>query len=310
MTRPRSLLITLSNIGDAVMTTPVLQVLHRACPDDLIDIVADRRSAAVFKHCPYLGDIYIKDKRAPLRGTWQLLRELRARRYRVAVDLRTGFLTRLLRVGRRLSSVQGRPAGMHAVQEHLGVVAGLPGEGAVPGTRIWLDDGERELARQLLGHRHGQRLLALGPGANWLPKIWPARRYLALVNRLAAKFDGLVLLGSEADAVHASVIAATAELPCIDLCGRTSLRAAAAVLAEAAFFVGNDSGLGHLASAVGTPTLTLFGVGDPARYTPWGARAANVVQPVGRLDELDVETVLTAIHAHMECCQSAAGAPG
>jgi len=92
------LLVSLSNIGDAIMTTPVLEAMHALRPDAPIDIVADRRSSIVFDQCPYRGRIVHKDKGAPLRGAAALVRELRDTEYEWVVDLRTDFLPLLLRL--------------------------------------------------------------------------------------------------------------------------------------------------------------------------------------------------------------------
>ena len=73
----RHLVVTLSNIGDLVMTTPVIEALHERFPGDAIDIVADRRSSALLEATPYLGTIYHRDKRAGFTEQLALLRRLR-----------------------------------------------------------------------------------------------------------------------------------------------------------------------------------------------------------------------------------------
>ena len=128
---------------------------------------------------------------------------------------------------------------------------------------------------------------------------------------MQAQFDAVVLLGSPADRAQAGTIAAASALPCIDLVGATGLLEAAAVLSRARAFVGNDSGLGHIAAAVRTPTLTLFGPGEPRRYHPWGVRAVWLAQPEGEIERLAVAEVSTALatllERHAETGQSAVG---
>lgn len=295
MNAPRYLLVSLSNIGDAVMTTAVLEALHSHAPGAVVDVVGDPRSSEIFSGCPFLGRIVHKHKRGALRGLPELVRQLRDVRYDTVVDLRTDFLPWLLRAERRLCRWRGRPAGPHAVQQHLGIVADLcPGAAqAVP--RLWLRAGDGDFARAALGSRAGQRLLALGPGANWTPKVWPRENFVALVACMEQEFDAVVLLGGDADRALAAGFAAAARLPCIDLTGQTGLLQAAAVLAGARAFVGNDSGLGHIAAAMQVPTLTLFGPGDPVRYHPWGPRAAWLVQPESDLSRLPVADVAAAL---------------
>jgi ADP-heptose:LPS heptosyltransferase len=306
MSAPRFLVVSLSNVGDAVMTTPVLEALHRFDPTAAVDIVCDRRSGEIFAACPYLGRLVNKDKRGFLRGLPALVAELRAVYYDLVVDLRTDFLPLLLRARRRLYRWRGRPAGPHAVQRHLGVVAALGPAAHDCAPRVWLRDEDRHFAQEALRPLGGGRLLALGPGANWPPKIWPDARFVELIARLRDRFDGVALLGSTADRRRTAAIASGAALPCVDLAGATSLREAAAVLARAQVFVGNDSGLGHIAAAAGTPTLTLFGPGEPERYRPWGPGAHWLAQPGGDITRLGVAEVCAALVAHLDRCTAPA----
>lgn len=293
------LLVSLSNIGDAIMTTPVLEAMHALRPDAPIDIVADRRSSIVFDQCPYRGRIVHKDKGAPLRGAAALVRELRDTEYEWVVDLRTDFLPLLLRVRRRMSRWRSRPYGPHAVERHMGVIAALHGNRPIPGTTVWLRPEDGNFGRDVKSRLRAGRLLVLGPGANWAPKIWPAGHFIDLIAELKHDFDAVVLLGDEADRSQSGAVAAGAGIPCVDLCGRTSIREAASVLLCARAFVGNDSGLGHLAGAVGAVSLTLFGPGDPVRYRPWGPRAGWVVGTGGDLASLPPQEAARRLREHL-----------
>jgi ADP-heptose:LPS heptosyltransferase len=295
MSAPRFLLVSLSNVGDAIMTTAVLEALHAYAPAAVIDVVGDRRSSVIFDRCPYRGSILHKDKRQPLRGLGVLLAELRRTRYELVVDLRTDFLPLLLRARRRFCRWSGRPFGPHAVQHHLGVIRALPLPPGEFGPRVWPAAVDIARARDLLGRFHGQRLLALGPGANWAPKIWPVARFVELIELVGEQFDAVVLLGGATDRSVADALAASSPLPCMNLVGTTELMEAAAVIANARAFVGNDSGLGHLAAAMQIPTLTLFGIGDPERYHPWGPRAQWIVEPGRDLARLPATAVAAAM---------------
>lgn len=290
------LVITLSNIGDAVMTTPVLETLHARYPDAVIDLVADRRSSAVFTHCPYRGRIVFKEKRSGWRGTLQLLRELRQTRYDLVVDLRTDGLAYLLRARRRLTKWRAKPRGPHAVEAHMGVLAAL-GIEAIPPTRIWLTPELQAGAAQRLQILPGTRWLALGPGANWEPKIWPLTRFKELAERVRNDVDAIILLGGPHDAERCECLSRTLPLETLNLAGKTNLLQAAAVLARMRVFVGNDSGLGHIASAVDTPTLTVFGPGQPERYHPWGERARWLTSPENDLAQLQADTVADKVRS-------------
>jgi ADP-heptose:LPS heptosyltransferase len=131
--------------------------------------------------------------------------------------------------------------------------------------------------------------LALGPTANWPRKAWAADRFADIARRLTG--SGGILPGGrvavlggpdERDAAKPAIDA----LPgCIDLVGRVDLLTAYACLKRCAFYVGNDSGLMHLAAAACIPTLGLFGPSKEELYAPWGPLAAAVRTPL-RYDEL------------------------
>ncbi|WP_297527250.1 glycosyltransferase family 9 protein [Thiohalobacter sp.] len=291
------LVVTLSNIGDAIMTTPVLERLHQLYPEASVDLVADPRSSALFEHCPYRGHIFLKEKRLGWRGTLALVRRLRKRRYDLVVDLRTDGLALLLRSRKRLLKWGRKPLGPHAVEDLISILRPIDPEGRIPPARVWPGpEGEARASRLLEGSR-GSRWLALAPGANWEPKIWPADRFAQLANALRRHWDDCILLGGDGDQARCQAVAKAIEGPTRNLCGKTDLPTAAAVASRCVLLVGNDSGPGHLAAAAGTPTLTLFGPGQPTRYHPWGQRSRWIAAPDRRLESLTVEQVLVEAEA-------------
>ena len=291
----RILLISLSNIGDAVMTTPVLQALHAIYPDTKIDIVADRRSSDIFLHCPYRGEIYHKEKQRLLRGSLFLLKRLITRKYGLIVDLRTDGLAYLLRADTRLTKWQSNAYGPHAVERHFGVISSLHGNNKIPACHIWVNEDDKLFAREILGGYANKRLLGLGPGANWHGKIWPKEKFLALTEHVKDKFDAVILLGDDYDREYSEYISVNSKLACIDLCGRASLLQTAAVLGFMATFIGNDSGLGHIASAAGIPTLTIFGPGKPEQYHPWGENSRWIEGKDKKIENVSVEEVVSLL---------------
>jgi ADP-heptose:LPS heptosyltransferase len=289
------LLITLSNVGDAVMTTPVMAALHHKYPHAFMDIVTDARAAPLFSHCPWRRDIILKDKQAGWLGLAALVRRLRATRYDLIVDLRTDGLSLLLRAGRRLTRRGSRSVTGHAVERHFSVIRQREQLTEIPPLQLWLSAAEQAHATQLLAGLPGQRWLALGPGARWQGKCWPVVRYSTLLDKLQPHLDACVLLGDTADAGLCREIAAGLRLPHRNLAGTTDLLQAAAVLARMQIFVGNDSGLGHLAAAGDIPTVTVFGPGDPPRYHPWHPQARWVQSTSGRIEDVSVALVFEQV---------------
>ena len=294
----RLLVITLSNIGDLVMTTPVMEALAQRFPNARIDVVADARSSSLLHAAPYIGTIHHRDKRAGLGGLARLVKALRVQRYRLAVDLRTPVIPYLVRAEQRLVKPRRKRARVrrHAVSEHFEVLQSLLGPGMPPLCRLYLDATVVADAQVRLAALPQGPLLAIAPGANWPGKEWPVPRYRALLDVLREDFAAAVILGNDADREKATSLGEVA-LPVLDLTGRTALPLAAAILARMNMFIGNDSGLGHIAAAMAVPTLTLFGPGEPQRYRPWGPRGKILLAPGGDLQRLEVERVVQAARA-------------
>jgi ADP-heptose:LPS heptosyltransferase len=143
---------------------------------------------------------------------------------------------------------------------------------------LYLDARHERIAAELVPP--GGRVLAIGPAANWRGKQWRAERFAELALRLTAPCGILagarvaVLAAAHERAQAAPLLAALPAERLIDLVGKLDLLAAAAVLRRAALFIGNDTGLMHIAAAAGAPTLGLFGPTQASRYAPWGARTA------------------------------------
>ncbi len=292
------LFISLSNIGDAIMTTPVLQALHELYPEAIIDIVGDQRSSEIFKHCPYRGEIFHKQKNSFLRGVPALLISLWAHSYDLVVDIRTDGLAYLLPTGKRFTKLNKTKAGAHAVQQHLGIISKIY-QSDSPQCYVWISGIEKDFAKECLGDYYGKKLLGVGPGANADVKIWPKENYLSLVEKAGEFFDAVVFFGNNRDKEISDFISSHAEIPCINLCGRTSVLQAVAILELMAVFVGNDSGLGHMASAAGIPTITVFGVGEPDRYRPWGEKALWLVGEKQNINNVTVDDVVGLLQKQM-----------
>lgn len=300
----RILFITLSNIGDVILTIPVLETLHQRFPDARIDIVADEKSAMLFRDCPYRGQVFIKKKRAGLAGLLELASQLRKTNYNLAVDLRTDGLLWLLRAREKIFKKSNRATlHLHSAEKHWACVR-LYADFSMPTPRLWLTSEQRETARQRLQDVacHG-RILALGLGANFQGKIWPVAAFAELARQLVdvdASFEHVMLLGDRRDQALSQGFLRHYGKPVLDFCGALDILETAAMLETADYFVGNDSGLGHMASAVGTPTYTVFGVGQPGRYRPWGPRAAWMQSADYCIGSVKAAEVASAIITHLE----------
>ena len=293
----RILFITATRIGDAVLSTGLLDYLVRTYPGARFTVACGPVAQGVFARMPGLQRLLVVDKRRFDRHWVTLWLQTVTTLWDLAVDLRGSAVTLFLPARRRAIMRGGRRPG-----HRLTHLAGALGLREPPMPVVWTNAADRERAAALLPP--GGPVVALGPTANWSGKVWPADRFVALSRALAPALPGVRVAvfagpGAAERAMAAPVLAA---LPgAIDLAGCLSLPEAAACLARCRLFVGNDSGLMHLAAAAGTPTLGLFGPTPASEYAPSGRRTAAVVAPgpAGRspIEGLSVEQVLASARA-------------
>lgn len=275
----RILFITSNRLGDAVLSTGVLDHLVRRYPKARVTVACGPVAAPLFRALPGLERVIPlrKQKRA---GHWLRLWKLCIGHWwGLVADLRDSAVSRLLFRGRTVV-VSSPPADRHRL-EHLAGVFGLP---EAPAPRLWFSAAERAGAATLIPD--GSPVLALGPAANWIGKTWRPERFAALAERLTG--PGGILPGARVAVLAAAserdqaepVLAAIDPARRLDLVGATDPLEAGACLARCALFIGNDSGLMHIAAAVGTPTLGLFGPSLPEHYRPWGAQSAFIRTPL------------------------------
>ncbi len=274
----RILFITATRIGDAVLSTGLLDHLIRTWPQAKFVVACGPAAEGVFARMPNRAWTIVLEKQ-PLRLHWlELWRQVSGTRWDLVVDLRGSAFAWTVRARRRLVMRGGRQGG-----HRLGQLGGLLGLHPPPLPVAWFSPADRARAATLLP---GGSWIGLGPSANWDLKVWPAERFVALFRALTA--SGAALQGARAAvlagpgaaerAMAAPVLAALGQ-DAVDLVGGLSLPEAAAVLDRCALFVGNDSGLMHLAAATGQPTLGLFGPSPVGEYAPVGRRTATAVAP-------------------------------
>jgi ADP-heptose:LPS heptosyltransferase len=314
------LFITATRIGDAVLSTGLLGWLTDRHAGARITIACGAPAAPLFSEVPGLQRILVVRKRPASLHWLRLWRDCVGRRWDLVVDLRRSALAWFLRARERRLPPRSRGA-IHRV-ELLGRTLGLD---PPPAPRLWTAPRHEAAADRLLPA--GGPVLALAPTANWAAKIWPAERFAKLARRLTAPGTPLagaavmVTAGRDEEALARPVLDALPAAQRIDLIG-LDLLTTAAVFRRCGLFVGNDSGLMHLAAAAGIPTLGLFGPTRDAHYAPWGPRGAvlrtkeSVDQLLGAadfdhraprnlMDSLTVEAVEQAALALCERCGAA-----
>ncbi len=290
----RILFITATRLGDAVLSTGLLQHLAHTYPKARFTVACGPVAAGVFARFPLLERLIVVEKRPADLHWLALWSRVAWHRWDLVVDLRGSALSLTVLARRRAIMRGGRRAG-----HRIGHIAGALGLGKPPLPVAWTAPADRERADILLAP--GSPVIGLGPTANWGGKVWAAERFVALAGALAERLPGVrfAVFGGPGVAERAAASRVIAELSgSIDLVGNLTLPQAAACLARCVLFVGNDSGLTHLAAAAGAATLGLFGPTSAEEYAPLGRCTAVVLAdgPAGQssMDRLPVEAALWA----------------
>jgi heptosyltransferase-3 len=290
----RILFITATRLGDAVLSTGVLGHLLRQYPQARVTVACGPVAQGLFARMPGLERLIVVDKKRFDLHWLSLWAQCVPTRWDLTVDLRGSALTLLLASRKRAIMRGGRRPG-HRLNHLAGALSLAP----PPLPTAWFAPADEAEAARLLPP--GGPIIGLGPTANWAGKIWPPERFVALFQALATQMPGAraAIFGGPGPGERAAAAPVLAALPgAIDLVGALSLPLAAACLARCTLFVGNDSGLMHLAASAGTPTLGLFGPTPASEYAPAGrcTQIAEAEGPPGAAPMVNL-TVAAALHA-------------
>ena len=268
--QPKKLLFITSNrLGDAVLSTGILaKAIERFAPTE-ITIACGPIPAPLFSAVPKLKRIIILDKQ---EGGWhwiKLWQEVVPQFWDVVIDVRNSIVSYLIFSKKTFRFIKGDPFTHKSMQ-----LANVLKLHDVPYNKIWLSKDAQQLAQTTL--YDGEPILALCPTANWQPKTWPANRFIEVALRLP--FQRIAIFGAEHERPQAMPIINMLQksFDVIDLVGKTNPLEAAACLARCQLCIANDSGLMHIAAAMGTPTVGLFGPSSDVEYAPHGPHTTTV----------------------------------
>ena len=289
-TYARILLIKPGAIGDLLQLTPVIRALRERYPAARITImVSSAGTAGMFTHNPHISETMVFDRKGEHRSLpafLELWSRVRRARFDLVVNfqrsnLKAWFLVLAAVPCRVLVYHKARGRSVHAVVNHLEAVApqGIDPQSADPQLELVLGrDDERWAEEKILREKlDGRQLVALNIGASHAVNRWPAGHFAALADRLSREVGvAVILVGGNGDREIAEAVQSRLSCPVLDLVGRTSLLQLGAVLKRCLVTVSCDTGPMHMATAVGTPVVALFGAADPARTGPVGAGHVSI----------------------------------
>ncbi|MDD2273211.1 MAG: glycosyltransferase family 9 protein [Desulfuromonadaceae bacterium] len=312
--KPQNILIIKPGaMGDLLQLTPTIRALRNSLPHARIDImVGNSASIDLFRHHPDIADVLVYDRRGEHRSFSALLslwKQIRSRSYDLVINfqrsnLKTWFLTSAALPCRILTYHKTRKRVLHAVLDHLKTVKPL---GVYPDGEeldLYLSPDDRQYATELFeSHAMDNRpVVAINPGASHPVNRWSTAQFAALADRISNELNAAVIIvGGGGDTPLAHDIDRLSSSHPLLLTGTTTLLQLGAVLEKSALLVSGDTGPMHMATAVRTPVIALFGAADPERTGPTGS--GNRILQAADLDCVPCRSRKCSNSHHMECME-------
>ena len=292
------LLVRLRSIGDTVLATPSLFALKRFLPNVTVDILVEDWVAPVLENHPHVDNVVVLE-RDGFMSRARLARELRAANYDVVYNLHGGttatFLTRATGARHRVGFESYQYAQLHnhqapsplllwgqqkahSVEQQLALLGwtGVPVTDR-PRTQLGISAEARETIHKLLAEAglSGRKIALIHPAAAFATKQWAVENFARVAEFLSERGFASVAIAApqEKPLLEKLRSEASVKIALFDL----TLPEVMALAAHSQLFVGNDSGIAHIAAAVGTPAVVIFGSSNIAHWRPWNSAAAEVV---------------------------------
>ena len=296
----RILIVNVNWIGDVLFSTPFIKAVREANPDGYIACLLHPRCKEMLEANPRLDEIIIYDEEGEhksLFGKIKLIARLRGKKFDTAFILHKSFTKALIatlagikeRVGyptkhrsALLTKAIEEPAGeIHKVEYFLNIARAAGIETHETSYEFFIKDPDRAFAKDFFA-KHGVTgediVVAICPGGNWGPKRWPKESFASLADSLIQKFNArIIVTGAQKDAILAEEIEKLMKKKPINISGATTLKELGAIFERADLVVANDTGSMHLAVAMKTPVIALFGPTSPGLTGPYGRGNYKVI---------------------------------
>lgn len=295
------LFITSTRLGDAILSTGLLDHLLREHPMAKVTVACGSLPSSLFEGFPNVERIIpmTKEKR---HGHWvKLWKQVVTTKWDQVIDLRDSAVSRLILANKRHIFSNHIDKTKHKCQQ----AAQVMGLSYVPSPKLYFTDAQKNFADQLI--KDGTPVLGVGPSANWTGKTWPADRFIDVIKWMTSE-DGIMpharvavfAAPGEEDQAY-PVLKSVPEARQIDGIAKGNPAEVSAALSKCNFYIGNDSGLMHAAAATSVPTIGVFGPSYPHLYAPWGDHTAYGQTPetFDQLIDFDGYSAKTLTHSLM-----------
>ncbi len=288
------LFITLSNIGDCILTLPVLDVLRNNFPGAKITVLAGPRSKEIFQNNPHINRLISYEKRSGLKEKIALFNTLNKERFNMVVDLRNSFLGAILPAKYKISPFLILPKQIkHMKDRHLYKLSHACRQAGVVGCQLsdtikkvslYINPHDEEYIKNILRKNNiteQDKIIVVSPGARSNIKRWAKDKFAELIPNLIKEFGiKVVLVGDKEDAPIAKYIAEHSRYPIVDLSTKTNIAQLACLLKKSQLVITNDSATLHLASYLNIPIAAIFGPTNEIKYGPWSEKYSVIKKDI------------------------------
>lgn len=271
----RILLITLTNIGDIILTTPVINALNREFPEARLDVMVGPLGKDIFIHHPRVFKVIIYNKQVPFQEKRRLIRKLRNIRYDLVVDLKNTLFPMLIGPRYRTSPIQAAPKEVvHKKEFHLWKLKSIGIEVSDEPYSLHVNKKDQDYIDALLEKvSNKEKLVAVSPTSKSLIKRWKKDGFLQLCERIMEELGvSIVMVGDHSDSNFIDEIIGRMRKKPYNFAGVTTIPQLTHLLRRSRLLITNDSAPMHVGCAAGTSVLAIFGPTDPRKYGPRGKR--------------------------------------
>lgn len=273
------LVISLSNIGDTILTTPVVSVLRQHFPSSSLSVLASPKSAPIFTNSETVNEVILFDKHASWLEKLGLVFKLRKKRFDLVIDLKNTAIPLLIGARYRNSFFVDRSA-VSMRQRHLDQLRFIAPLKHEKNQFHFSTEGEKQNALQKLRrafpNMRMNHFAVLAPGAGSSLKRWTIGGFAQLADYLGQQGMQIVLVGEAGEIGLGKDLEQKISKRCANLIGLLTLRELAGLIEQASLVVANDSAVMHLAHELNRPTVSIFGPTDEKKYSQTGPNRRTV----------------------------------